>query len=179
MQAKECILQRRSIRRYRSQKLLDEVIEQIVEGARFAPSWANTKAIRYICIQNDELKNAIGACCVEHNQQVVEQSPALFAVVGRRGLSGLNRGQPLPYASHTPEEWLMVDGGIAVQTLCLSAWDLGIGTLIMGGYPLDKVAGLLELPEDEVLIALVAAGYPDEKPTFPRRRELKDILQMR
>ncbi len=178
MEVRDCIRQRRSIRKFQNQRLPDEIIRQIVDGARFAPSWANTKAIQYICIQDAALKRAIGMYCPEHNREIVEHAPQLFAVIGRKGKSGLERGEPLPYPTHTPEEWLMLDGGIAIQTLCLSAWALGVGTVVLGGYALTPLIELLGLPEDQTLITLVAAGYPDEAPVMPRRKEVQEILRI-
>ena len=178
METRDCILQRRAIRKFQENNLPDEVIREIVDCARFAPSWANTKAIRYICIVKEKTKKEVEACCTEHNQGIVSSAPALFVLTAVKGLSGLERGKALPYPSHTPEEWLMVDGGIAAQTLCLAAWDLGVGTVIMGGYDAVQVSQALKLPEDQILVAIIAAGYPDEAPSAPRRKELQDILQI-
>lgn len=178
METKNCIQQRRSIRRFQSARLPDELIAELVGRARCAPSWANTQAVRYFCIADPKTKSAIGACCGEHNRRIVDSAPNLFVITAVKGLSGLERGEPLPYPSHTPEAWLMIDCGIAVQTLCLAAWDMGVGTVIMGGYDIERVAKILALPENQVLAAVVAAGYPDEDPAPPRRRELSEILRI-
>ena len=67
-------------------------------------------------------------------------------------------------------EYAMLDIGLILQTLCLSAYDKGIGSCIMAasiGYPalLRKIA---TIPDDRRIIMGVALGYPD--PDYPLNR---------
>jgi nitroreductase len=70
----------------------------------------------------------------------------------------------------------MYDAGVASQTFCLSAYDKGIGSVILGIFDFAKVAELLEVPEDRDVIALIPIGYPDEAPVAPRRKAVEDLL---
>ena len=178
MDALECILKRRSIRQFRPEKLPRELAEQIIGYTRFSPSWANTKTARYFFVEDDETRRRIAACCTEHNRAIVESAPNLFVLTAVTGRSGIERDGNTPYLTHTPSEWLMFDSGLAAQTLCLAAEALGVGTLIMGGYDLKSVAALLPIPEKEVLIAVIAAGYPDEATTAPKRKEVGELLRV-
>lgn len=178
MDALECILKRRSIRRFRPEKLPRELAEQIIGYTRFSPSWANTKTARYFFVEDDETRLRIAACCTDHNRAIVEGAPNLFVLTGVTGRSGIERDGSTPYVTHTPSEWLMFDSGLATQTLCLAAEALGVGTLIMGGYDLTAIAAQLPIPEDEVLIAVIAAGYPGETPVAPRRKEVGELLRV-
>ena len=74
------------------------------------------------------------------------------------------------------EGWQMYDAGVASQTFCLSAYDKGIGSVILGIFDFAKVAELLEVPEDRDVIALIPIGYPDEAPVAPRRKAVEDLL---
>ena len=47
---------------------------------------------------------------------------------------------------------------------------------IVAEVPADKVAELLHIPENEVVTALIAFGYPDEEPAAPRRKAVSDLL---
>ena len=40
----------------------------------------------------------------------------------------------------------------------------------------EKVAELLNIPENEVVVALVPIGYPDEEPKAPKRKEVAELL---
>jgi nitroreductase len=70
----------------------------------------------------------------------------------------------------------MFDAGVATQTFCLAAYEYGVGTVIMGIFDAEKVAELLHIPENEVVVALVPIGYPDESPVAPRRKSVEDLL---
>ena len=48
METIKCITQRRSIRKFRGEKVGRDVIKTIVSAAAFAPSWKNTQITRYI-----------------------------------------------------------------------------------------------------------------------------------
>jgi nitroreductase len=71
----------------------------------------------------------------------------------------------------------MFDGGIACQTLCLAAWDKGLGTCIMGIYDEEKLPELLELPEEQYITAVVTLGYPAQNPACPARKALTEKVR--
>ena len=48
------IKERRSIRKFKEQKVPRELITEIVDTARYAPSWKNTQTARYIIIDDAE-----------------------------------------------------------------------------------------------------------------------------
>ena len=73
----------------------------------------------------------------------------------------------------------MFDAGIACQSFCLSAWEAGRGTVIMGVFDEDGISGLLELPEDQELAALIAVGFPDISPAAPKRKPVEELLRYR
>ena len=70
----------------------------------------------------------------------------------------------------------MFDAGIATQTFCLAAYEYGVGSVIMGIFDAEKVAELLNIPENEVVVALVSIGYPDEEPAAPKRKSVEELL---
>ena len=59
MDAKTCILTRRSHRKFTDQPVSHAQIEEIVSLAAYAPSWKNTQISRYIAIESDQLKREI------------------------------------------------------------------------------------------------------------------------
>lgn len=178
MEFQSCFLTRRSVRSYQDKAIPVPVLESLVNVARFAPSWANTKAVRYLCIVDPVKKSAVAQLTDSANRQYVESAPALFILTGLRGRSGMDRCGLDGVYYHTSKEWLMFDAGIAAQSLCLTAWDQGIATLIMGSFDGPAIRGLLELDEGCELIALISAGYPAEVPAIPRRNEVSDLLTL-
>ena len=83
MNAKECIESRRSIRKFKADAVSTDVLKEIVETARFAPSWKNTQIARYHVITSQALKETIANDCVcgfTFNTKTLLQSAAIVVV---------------------------------------------------------------------------------------------------
>ena len=50
METKDCILTRRSVRKFTDRKVEHRLVEQIISLAAYAPSWKNTQISRYIAL---------------------------------------------------------------------------------------------------------------------------------
>ncbi len=57
----------------------------------------------------------------------------------------------------------MIDVAIAMQNMVLAATGEGLGTCWVGSFDENEVKGLLKIPENYSVIALLAVGYPREK----------------
>lgn len=55
----DCIKSRRSVRKFTEEKVPHEVLEQLVDLARWAPSWKNTQIARYVAVEDEALKSAL------------------------------------------------------------------------------------------------------------------------
>lgn len=178
METKDCIITRRSIRRFSGDKVDRNIIKEIIEMSRFAPSWKNTQIVRYYAIEDPEVINDIADNCVlgfEMNQKTIKNSPMLIVVTYKEGISGYEKsGEP---TTEQGAHWESFDAGIATQTLCLSAHEKGLGTVIMGIYSDKKVSKAVGIPEGQKVAALVAIGYPAKAATAPKRKEVDDLLQ--
>lgn len=178
MDAVTCIKTRRSIRQFTNQEVSKETLEDLVQTAAFAPSWKNTQTTRYIAITDPETKSRLAEqCCSEHNQGIINSAPVLVAttIVDKR--SGFERDGS--YSTIREDNWQAFDNGIATQTFCLAANDKGLGTVIMGLYDINKAEEILEVPEGQLLMALIAVGYPDQEPVAPKRKTVEDLLTFR
>ena len=176
MDAVTCIKTRRSIRKFKSDAVSLEDIKDLVLTASYAPSWKNTQTTRYIAITDLEIKKRISKeCCGEHNQGIIDNAPMIVAttIVDKR--SGFERDGS--FTTSRKDNWQAFDNGIAVQTFCLAAHEKGLGTVIMGMYDIDKAAEILDVPEGQLLMALIAVGYPDEEPVVPKKKPVEDLLK--
>lgn len=177
METQDCLLSRRSVRRYVDRPIPRETLEEIVDAARFAPSWNNQREVRYLCVLDPVRKDKLAALSGAFNKPHIQPAAALFVVLGKRDCVGLEPGSPDGVYYHKSKEWLMLDAGIAIQTLCLAAWDRGVGTLIMGSFGGEAIRDYLQIPEEDELIALVSAGYPAETPVVPQHRTVEESVQ--
>lgn len=176
MTAKECILTRRSIRKYKSDAVSHDLIEDIVKTASFSPSWKNTQVARYTAVEG-ALKDKIAAECTDmwkNNGAIIDSAPMLIVVSMVTKRSGFERDGS--YSTDKNDGWQMFDTGIASQSFCLAANEAGLSTIILGIFDDKKVADIIELPEEQEVVCLIPIGYPDENPVAPKRKEVSDLL---
>ncbi len=73
-------------------------------------------------------------------------------------------------------QWFLYDLGIMSQNICLKAWELGLGSVIVGSFDHQLVEEFLNVPEGMELVALIPLGYPDHQPSAPKRREVDEFV---
>ncbi len=177
MEAIKCIKERRSIRAFQDKKVPHETINRIIEAASYAPSWKNTQVTRYLVTEDKEVMNKIADGCVmgfEYNIDTIRKAAALVIVTMIKGRSGMEKDGSA--TTSKGEDWGVFDTGIAAQTFCLAAHDLGIGSVIMGIFDETKVSEVVPVPEGQQVAALIAIGYPAEEPKAPRRKAVEDLV---
>lgn len=174
MDLHECILTRRSIRKFTDQSVPHDVLEEIIAEAAYAPSWKNTQISRYIAIEGREAIDTLAKEYAPFNARTLSTAPLLIAQTCIKKRSGYERDGS--FTTDRGDGWQMYDCGIAAQTFCLSAHDHGLGTVIMGIFDRPALEKYLNVPENQELVALIAVGYPDEQPNAPRRKSVSDLL---
>ena len=177
MEALQNIKERRSIRQYKDTPVTAEQITEIVEAARFAPTWKNTQTVRYYAVLDKVVKDRIAAEGMlpnSTNDKKIRSAAALVVLTTVDGIAGYEPdGTP---TTTKGTHWQSFDAGIACQTFCLAAHDKGLGTLIMGIYNESKIHEMLHLPTGESVSALIGIGYPEADPTAPPRKDVSEIL---
>ena len=83
MDALEAIFTRRSIRKYTSQPIPEELIEQILKAAMYAPSADNQQPWHFVVIDDQHILDAITQ--FHPYAQMLKSAPLAIAVIG--GLS--------------------------------------------------------------------------------------------
>ncbi len=174
MNTTECIMTRRSVRKFTAQPVPHDILEDIIAAAAYAPSWKNTQISRYIAIEGRQAIDDIATHYASFNKQTLSTAPLLIAQCCVKKRSGYERDGS--FTTDRGDGWQMYDCGIAAQTLCLSAHEHGLGTVIMGIFDRGALEAYLNVPEDQELVALIAVGYPDETPNAPRRKTVTDLL---
>lgn len=180
MDVKECIMTRRSVRSFTSDPVHKTDLEQILELARYAPSWKNSQTVRYTLIIDAELKKKIADDCMmnfKFNQGIVNYAPAIVILSTVKSVSGFEKDGSFSTSKGT--HWESFDAGIAAQTFCLAAHEKGFGTVIMGIYDEFKIAEAVELPENQTVSAVIAIGRPAKDAQPPTRLEVSDLLRVK
>lgn len=176
MDAIECIKTRRSIREFTEQPVSNEVLEQVIEVARFAPSWKNTQIARYVALtgsSKEKLSDSAFATWVG-NANIVKKAPMVVVLTYIKNRSGFERDGS--FTTSKEDRWQNFDCGIACEAFCLAAHEKGLGTVIMGIFDENEVAKVIDLPEDRGVAAVIAIGYPAISPEAPKRKEVADLV---
>jgi len=73
-------------------------------------------------------------------------------------------------------KWAVVDTAIAMQTMVIAAWSLGIGSCWIGACDEGKVKELLKIPDKWKVVGLVTFGYPAEQPKPKKKKPFEEIF---
>lgn len=124
----QTIVNRRSIRRYLPQPVADDILQQILDAGRFAPSGRNEQAWYFIAIQNQAIIQEMRAACTQLLGSTADPlygAPAVILIFAKNGAI-----DPIQ------------DTSAAMENILLAAASLGIGSCWI-----DAPKNLLESPE--------------------------------
>lgn len=200
MELREAILNRRSIRNFLKKEIPEELIEEILTEAQWAPSWGNTQPWEIMVITGSPLeefkqknKEALfGGAKPNPEIQMPEVFPAQlkhrYVDVGKSVLQSLSIGRKdldgrlkyygdMFYLFDAPVmvlfllrkdallEYAMLDVGLCLQTLLLSAHDKGLGGIVLAAsvnYP-EILRSLFPIGAEKIIVMGAVFGWPDHK----------------
>lgn len=150
---------RRSIRKYKKQKIPENMINKIIKAGMAAPSAGNEQPWHFIVITEDDMKQQIVK--VHSYAEMLYHAPAAILVCG-----------DIDRAKHG-EFWIQ-DCSAATENMLLMITSLGLGGVWLGVYPREKriegIKEIFDLDDNIIPFSIVSFGYPDE------RKSQKDIF---
>lgn len=179
---------RRSIRRFKQEALPDDVIGEIFDTVKMAPTACNDQPVRWIVSADPEkTKEITNLILCWMRGEIFKDPMSPLSLVGasmiakaKEGEDGLLRGAPhaalavVPKSHRWPE-----DGAIALTYLELAAHSLGVGAcwggfLTMAVRASEDLRKYLGISEKEHICGAQMFGWPVFKPVrqFPQRREI-------
>ncbi len=164
---------RRSVRRYRTDPVPDEILREILEAARRSPSWANTQVWRFIVVKDGKVKEGLLDALTPTNpaRQAFTEAPVIICIAAQKGVSGCRKGVP----TTDKGDWFMFDAGIAMEHIVLAAWNFGLGTVHVGSFNAKHAEEVLKIPEGYSITEMTPLGYFDEIPRETPRKPLEEI----
>ena len=159
----DLVKKRRSIRRYKKKTVPDELIEQILEAGRWAPSGLNNEPWRFVIIKEGEMIKRVAA--FTSYRKIMEKSPLLICVFYDKD-AGYDRTKDVMAI------------GASIQNMLLAVQDLALGACWMGEIlkQKEKIHQLLETPPTYELMAVITIGYPSESPSPTPRTALPRLI---
>lgn len=168
MELFEVIKKRRSIRSYKKQELPQEIVNQIVDAARLAPSAGNSQSWAFVIVKKEEAKLALAQ-----------------AAFGQRWLGGaaivivvcadLKRAEE-SYGQRGKILYAIQDTSAAIENILLAASALGLGACWMGAFREEEIRKIINASMDMKPVALIPIGYPSESPNARSRRPLSEVV---
>lgn len=167
MEYKELVEKRRSCRSYIEAQVNKEDIEEIVRCAIQAPSWKNSETGRYyVAIEPDTIKQVYD--CLPDFNQASSKNAAYIVCTFKKGISG-----------NGDDNWGSYDLGLQNSYLILKATELGYDTLIMGLRDEEKLRGIFNIPDDEIMLPVIAIGKKSSELSNRKRLELAEVLKIK
>jgi nitroreductase len=177
METFDAIYKRRAVKQYDPEhRLTPEEEAKLLEAAIQAPTSFNIQHWRFVVVRDPELRQKIRK---EHGNDQAQMTDASLLVLMTADTKAWAKS-PERYWKNAPKEvadmlvgwmgpfhegreWLQRDEaqrsiGMAMQNLMLAATALGYQSCPMIGFDIDKVAELINLPEDHVMGPMVAIG---------------------
>ena len=168
---------RRSIRKYDAREVPGEMVDQVVEAVRWAPSWTNCQCWEVVVVRDPDIRSRLQATLPPKGNpafKAIVEAPVLLALCAKTGTSGYYKDlQTTKFG-----DWMMYDLGLATQNLCLMAHELGLGTVIVGLFDHDRAKAVVGVPDGYELVTLIPLGYPAKVGSAPKRRETDEFLHV-
>ena len=168
MDVLEAVKGRRSIRVFKNQDVPTEIVEKLIDAARWAPSAGNIQPWEFIIVRKPEIKRRLVEAALD--QVFIEEAPVVIVVCANevRSSQGYGvRGETL---------YCLQDTAAAVQNIHLTAYSFGLGTCWVGAFREEEARRILMIPHGIRPVAIIPIGYPAEAPIARSRRPLSQIV---
>ena len=151
----EMIISRRTIRKFKQEKIDHEILKKIVNAGRLAPSAANLQPLEYLIIDDEDLKKKVfpnlawaGYIKPEGDPGEDERPAAYIIMLVDKKINP------------APER----DIGASVENMNLTSQEEGIGCCWIGAFKAKEIDNIINVPENLSAELILAMGYPLEKP---------------
>ncbi|MCL1966107.1 MAG: nitroreductase family protein [Candidatus Bathyarchaeota archaeon] len=159
----EAIRGRRSIRKFTSQVVSEEMVNVLVEAARMAPTAGNAQAYMLVIVREGERKRRLSEAAFGQGQ--VQMAFVVFVVC-----ADLKRAMA-SYGERGCSLYCLQDTAAVTENVLLTAYSLGLGTCWIGAFDETAVKSVINAPVDMRPVVMISIGYPAEMP-MPRPRRL-------
>jgi len=156
---------KRSVRRYKPQKVPKELIEKVIDAMRYAPTGSNRRTMNCVVISNEETIKLLVDSIID-----LKESGAMVKRLRRlrdKGIDPIFHHAPHVVILHSKNPWDTRNAAIALTYGMLSAQTLGLGSCWIGmahGTMNDsekirtQIAGI-----QDYVLGVIALGYPAVK----------------
>jgi nitroreductase len=171
-QLMEVIRARRSVRNYKPDPVSDEIVNQVIEAAKWAPSGNNSQPWEIVVLKDKALMKKVNDILHEvHGSKSKQEfgAPVTLLVLGDpRYCDAYPKG---PFR----EEIFHASLSAAIENMLLAATALGLGGSLWKTVSATagvKIKDLLGIPQFYFLKVMLPLGYPTRSVKAPRKRDV-------
>lgn len=173
------ITTRRSIRKYQSKKVDNELINKLLTESERTQTMGNLQLYSVVITHSDEQKRKLAPA--HFHQPMVTQAPVVltFCADFRRTTSWAECRKAQPgYDNFLSFINAATDTLLYCQTFCNLAEEAGLGLCFLGTtlYNPKSIVDTLQLPRLVMPVATITLGWPDETPELSDRLPLSAII---
>lgn len=184
------IRDRRSVTIFKDKDVEEEAVLLILDSARWAPSSNNSQPWEFVIVHEKARKDAIAELYVEGYKKRAEKSDEQIKKRIQEILPFLEKEIKVPpflivvCADPEKSKSYIIDTAAAIENMLLTAHELGLGTNWIDltstdfakEFDLNKLKEYLFIPEKIVPVAIIPLGFPEEIPSPPSRRRLREMI---
>ncbi len=159
METIEAIRSRRSIRQFERQGVSRELLEQLVDCGRLAPTANNVQPWEFVVVTDDSVRKNIAAM-TDHGKFIAD-AQAVIAV----------------FCKDT--KYYLEDGCGATTNILVAAAALGLGACWVAGDKkpyCQEMMSILNVPAGYRLVSLIPVGYPAGPPPQVAKRPVAELI---
>ena len=135
----------------------------------------NAQEIRYYVAVSEEKRQAVLDALAEGNRKKTQNAPVFLISAVILNRAGFQKDGSAD--NELGNGWGCYDLGLQNENLILKATDLGLSTLIMGLREADRLREILNIPETETIVSVIAIGIAAEEPIRPHRKPIEEIAK--
>lgn len=185
----EVMKHRRAVRGYQNKPVPMEIIEKLLEAARWAPSGANSQPWEFIVVTDEHDTRAIGEMYVDYFDRMYGSKDPGFPVDTKRWmlkvpvylipLADVRMKLAYPQIDNEtqPEEIFHHSIGGAVLNIWLAATTFGLATTSASTFSFhqQKLKKMFDIPDNYYIPCTLPIGYPVTYQETRYRKEVKEF----
>ncbi len=159
----DIVVSRRTVRQFQQKPVDEEILKEMVNAGRLAPSAANCQPLEFVVVTDKDLCKNIFPCLKwaayiepEGNPQSGNEPVSYIVTLVNKNIKD------------NQYEW---DVGAAVENMILVGWEQGVASCWLLSVNRTEVRRLLKISEPYVIDSVLALGYPAEEPVAEDMKE--------
>jgi len=161
------INERRARRALSEKEIREDVVLRIMTAATYAPSCNNNQSWRFLVVTEEQPLTRIREALAGGNYWA-KKAPVMVAVATKPDLDAQLSDR---------RDYALFDCGLGTENLMLQAIKEGLYAHPMAGFDPLKVKEAFQIPDEFIVITLVALGYPGDSSHLSEKHQASEESQ--